>query len=90
MRKAHFIVRPYTQQEKEVLTEMLDQEGFSYREGCSREGMLRSRFPVIIDVDTRVVTCIQTVTAAACSVHACITVQDFFEQYERYMHDTAC
>ena len=90
MRKAHFIVRTYTQQEREVLAEMLDQEGFAYRERCSREGMLSSRFPVIIDLDTRVVTTIQTVTAAACSVHACITVQDFYAQYERYMHETAC
>lgn len=90
MRKAHFIVRPYTQEERGVLAEMLDREGFSYRQGCSREGMLRSRFPVIIDIDIRVAAYIQTVTAAACSAHACISVQDFFAQYERYMHDTAC
>lgn len=83
MKNNHCIVRPTSQEERKKLIHFLDEQGFTYTQGTSKQTNLVSVYPMIIDILPKTVHHCQTAMTAACAVSTgCITEKEFYERYE--------
>ena len=77
-----FIVAKFKERTREDLLRFLEEEGFSYlNNGVSREMLINSVFPIIIEVSVKKIWGIMSYAMAAASIKAHISDSEFYREY---------
>lgn len=76
-----FIVSKFTERSRADFLTYLENEGFKYMQGFSRESLLESSFPVIVETSVKVVWGITSSAMASASVRSHISDAEFVKQY---------
>ncbi len=88
LKRTQFIVSDFDDG-RESFLDTMESLGFGYKDGFSREGIIGSRYPVIVEIKDKVIWGITSSVIAGASVKTQISASDFEDFYREFYEEPA-
>ena len=81
MRTGHYLVRPTSKEARKELVSFLEEQGFTYYDDTDYFSIIKSQYPIIIDLVPRTMNHIRNVVSAAAAVPNLTTENEFYSDF---------